>query len=221
MLVRELEGQRANSLLALSPLWRRDITSLRPLDLQMFLRSHWGSPVYLEAKRQVDALVDAAWASALTDDVESLPILQFEHQPEPLTIDELRRWLSGVSITRRRAVLFGLETGMPIQDIVGLTWQTALRLRLRGLPLMLIQACPRHIRLNYVFWEPMPNLAAAPLFGLGETFLEVSQGLGYEAMRRMYHDMILIDREADCYAFFEDFARDQHSPLGKPEVTHD
>ncbi len=65
----------------------------------------------------------------------------------------------------------------------------------------------RHIKLDYVFWENMQDTIAAPLFGLGQTMHEVSQGLGYTALRRLYRECLPFDQRGDLEAFMGDFNR--------------
>jgi hypothetical protein len=91
--------------------------------------------------------------------------------------------------------LFSLETGWAISDVIGLT-RKALRYRMHELtPIAfeLAQTAPRHIKLDYVFWEFMSTGAAAPLFGLEETALEVSRGIGIDRLRVLYRDAAAID----------------------------
>jgi hypothetical protein len=100
---------------------------------------------------------------------------------------------------------------MAIQDIVALTWKDLFKRKgVSQFALELAGRTPRHFKLDYVFWEPLINGAAAPLFGLGDAVIAVSQGLGYDALRRLYREMIPVDTRADM----ESFMAELHLSLG-------
>lgn len=208
MRVCEIKGEWPNSLLAQSGLWERDIETLRPLDLSVFLRQFSGSSEYNEAYREIEALIDKSWHALIDREVRSTPtIIAYDPQPPGrITVGDLCSWLETTTESRIRAIVFGLETKMPIADIISLTWRKLRAIKgVSDFALAIADACPRHIRLDYVFWESMPNLAAGPLFGLAETVLDVSQGLGYEMLGRLYDNMILIHEKADLKDFIARF----------------
>lgn len=218
MLVSELKDNQGSNLIAESKLWNRDVSTLRPLDISAFLRSHWGSGTYNEAMRQVDKLIDACWIATLNKEIDKAPDLVF-YDPMPrqrITLDELCLWLGETSPARRRAVLFGLETGMPIQEIIALTWKDLFKMKgVSQFALELAARTPRHFKLDYVFWEPMVNNAAAPLFGLADAVIAVSQGMGYEALQRLYKEIIPIDTKADMEAFMTEFCENHDECISK------
>jgi len=49
-----------DSLLSSSPLWKREVSSIQPLDLALFLRLHKGTENYLRALREVEELKNVA-----------------------------------------------------------------------------------------------------------------------------------------------------------------
>lgn len=209
MLVRELRGSWECSLLSQSHLWGRHVEKLTAVDLEVFLRGHWGTLRYTEAVRQVNALIDQAWHATVRKEITVVPAIT-SYDPvtrQRITVDELCSWLNEVSLVRRRAVLFGLETRMPIQEIIGLTWKTLRKMHvtLPNYAVTLAAAGPRHFKIDYVFWETLPNNAVAPLFGLGENVLKVSQGMGYEALQRLYRETLPFDQKDDLERFMTDF----------------
>lgn len=208
MLVSELNNNWGEGPLSQSHLFNRHIESLRPLDINVFLRSHAGTTKHHEAQREIMHLIDLTRRAALVGELKEVPeFTNFDPIPRHrITIDELRLWLAETTLARRRAILFGLETQMPVQDIVGLTWK---KLRtMQDVPesaMELANSALRHYRLDYVFWEPLPNLAAAPLFGLAETIVEITQGLSYNAVQQLYREAIPIDTEVDLHTFMHEF----------------
>lgn len=208
MLVSEMKAQWENDLIAQSPLWNRHIENLKPLDLTAFLRLHWGTPLHSKAVRQVGLLIDLGWFATIDRKLPQAPAITFfdPTQRERITVDELCAWLGEVSVVRRRAILFALETGMPIPDLINLTWKQLHGMKdVSDYAMTMANLNPRHIKLDYVFWEPMVNLAAAPLFGLAESMMTVSQGMGYDALKRLYREAIPFDTKADLEEFTKDF----------------
>lgn len=218
MLVSELKrGEWPNALLSQSTLWGRDIAKLQAIDLDAFIRSYSGTQHYYQAIREVEALIDQGWYATLEKKLEAPSIIFYDPQPrQRITVDELTTWLSATTPVRRRAILFALETGMPIQEIINLTWKKLATLTsLSGYARRIAESNLRHIKLDYVFWENMQDTIAAPLFGLGETMHEVSQGLGYTALRRLYRECLPFDQRGDLEAFMGDFNRMLNEEISK------
>lgn len=222
MLVKELKGEWPHHLIEQTPIWNRDVERLQPLDLTVFIRSHWGTPQYYEAIRQVESLIDVCWHATIVKELPQSPAITF-CDPVPrqrITVDELCAWLSEVSLVRRRAVLFALETGMPVQEIIGLTWKKLHRTQgISDYGRAVAALGTRHFRIDYVFWEPLPNLAAAPLFGLADSIMEVSQGMGLDALARLYREALPFDTRADGEAFIADFLEDFAERENSKKVT--
>lgn len=202
MLVREIQGSWRNNLISKSHLWNRSVEAIRPLDLTVFLRIHQNSDTHYEAMREVEDLIDVGTRSLQG----TLPFADFNPIPtQRITASELCTWLSETTEVRRRALLFGFETGMNPNDVTSLTWKQLGRMR--GVPMYarsLARSNVRHIRLDYVFWEWLPNMAAAPLFGLAETAIEISQGLSFDTLRSLYRTAIPIDTHADLESFLSE-----------------
>lgn len=198
-----------DSLLSSSKLWKREVKTLKPLDLALFIRLHKGTSNYLKAVREVEDLknyVMQANIDGLVDD-DSLDLLEHDMPREQFTTGDLVEWLESTTVQRRRALLFALEMDLDPRFVIEMTWRDLHGLNLTSLAHELAKASVRHIRLPYVFWDSLPNGAAAPLFGLHETALEVSQGLGMGVLRRLYHAMIACDVQADSAAFNEDLGK--------------
>lgn len=192
-----------DSLLLNSHILNREIKTIKPLDLAVFLRLHKGTSDYLRAVRDVEALKNFVMRSCIDGKLnqDDLGLLEHEMPREVFTSGELVEWLEQTSLSRRRAILFCLEMEMDPREVIELQWSDLRKMDLSILAHELVKASVRHIRLPYVFWDTLPNGAAAPLFGLAETCLEVSQGMGIKAMRKLYANMVMFDDGAEMAAF--------------------
>lgn len=196
----------SDSLLSKSPLWNRQIKVLKPLDLALFIRLHKGTSNYLKAIREIDTLKEHVWLNHVDKGTSSadLDLLNHESPREQFTSGDLVSWLETTTMARRRALIFALEMNLEPRKVIDLEWRDLQRMRLTLLASELTTMQPRHIRLSYVFWDTLPNGSAAPLFGLHETALEVSQGLGMSVMQKLYDGMTMVDSDADVRAFDDD-----------------
>lgn len=216
MLVSELNQGWPNALLSQSPIWNRRIDRLQPIDLDAFIRSYYGTPQYHQAIREVSALIDQSWNATLQRKVEAAKIIFYDPIPrQRITVDELKEWLSSTSVMRRKAILFGLETRLPIQDVVSLTWKRLYATPFSAYARAITDSCVRHLRLDYVFWENTNDIIAAPLFNLADTALEVSQGLGYSALQRLYRECLPFDQKDDLNVFMGAFNETFNEEISK------
>lgn len=219
MLVKDLGGQWPRHLIAQSHLWHRDVKSIRPLDLDIFVRQHSTAPTRFEALRQVQFLVDESWAAFCDESIDApLPLSFYDpNPPQRITVGDLVEWLKQTSVARRRAILFALETKLPIEDIINLTWPKFIVLapQISGYARKVAQSMTRHIRLNYVFWETADSGIAMPMIGLEQTMLDVSQGLGYQTLQRLYDHAIPVDTSADHEDFLQQFCVELNNRIGK------
>lgn len=100
------------------------------------------------------------------------------------TLGDLRALLAPLSNTRKQAVLYTLDTHGTLDHTTILGWKEALRMPVSEFARDIIQAQPRHLRLDYVFWEYLEGGSAAPLFGLEDSVREVTMGRGFADCRR-------------------------------------
>lgn len=191
----------SNSLIAQSHLWKREVSTIKQLDLLVFLYQYKGTSQYGQACREVNTVTDAGAEALIAGDVETAEFVFFEFPKVAFTSDEFSEWLSAVSEIRQKALLFALEMDMDPKAVIGLEWRDLRKLQLTPIANELAKGMMRHFSLKYVFWDFLSNGSAAPLFGLAESALEVSQGLGFEVLRGLYKRMVIIDTEAnlaDC-----------------------
>lgn len=119
------------------------------------------------------------------------------------TLGDLRIMLAPLSIARRSAILFALDTHTPIEDSVLLGWKEALRGEYTVFAKDIVRAQPRHLHLDYVFWEYLDNGVAAPLFALEDSIKSVALGRGFAELQALYDRMVWIDTRAEA----DDFKR--------------
>lgn len=204
MLVCELAGQTSLTLISQSKLWLREIESLQPLDLKVFLRLHRGLETAHQALREVQHLVDESWVAVVEDRIAVPPRIAYFDPSERarITVQDICEWLVVTTVPRRAALLFALETGMSISDVVTLTWNNMKSVfGVSEYAKQIIKAQPRHLRVGCVFWESYENGIVGPLFALEETAEDVAQGLGFNRLRELYEDCLPIHGLADLDAF--------------------
>lgn len=201
MLVSELLSGAEVQLLPKSKIWERDISKVTRLDIRVFIRRNHDSK---EAIAEAQMLLDKAFNHAISNYKVPPKICFFKPVQERITVDELVSWLSVVSETRRKALLFALETGMDVREVIELTWKDVpgLRNTLSEFANGILHGMVRHFKLPYVFWEANNN-ADLPLFGLSEDAEEVANGHGFSGLRAMYKNMIMIDQKQERIEFLE------------------
>lgn len=121
---------------------------------------------------------------------------------ERITIGELRRMLAPLSLTRRKAVMFCLETKAPATRLLTLTWQEVFRMNLTPIAQAIVRSMPRHLSLPNVFWEYVAEVdgLASPLFGL-EKHLRVAAGVNLARLQVLYDRLIWVDEDAELKVF--------------------
>ncbi|MBB3004685.1 MAG: hypothetical protein V4793_15930 [Paraburkholderia tropica] len=120
------------------------------------------------------------------------------------TLGDLRALLAPLSGARRAAVLYALDTHTNLDRTVMLEWKEALRAPTTEFARDLIRIQPRHLRLDYVFWEYLENGSAAPLFCLEDSVSEVTMGRSFADLQALYDRMIWIDAELEADSFSRD-----------------
>lgn len=201
MLVSTLPFENRVPLLAASPLWKRNLSNVKNLDLTVFLRLHINK---LQAARsEVQLLINLAWNAMLQGKCQPPEMIFFDIPGERISIGDLKQWLTRLPGTaRRQAMLFGLEMGLSSGQLVELEWSDLASLHLTAFAKALLFGQPRHMRLPYVFWEisPAGNIVH-PLFGLADDVWKATDGIGYDRLLKLYRDMVPIDSELDLADF--------------------
>jgi len=197
------------SLLSRSWLWQRQVSEVTPAELLAFLRIWKNEGRLVEARRNIDTLMHETYRCMVAGDFEHAPYANFSEPDPAFTVSDLCEILEPLSPERRRAAIFALDMSMSPKDVLLLDWKTARRLqgrqKLTALAETIIRAQPRHMRLDYVFWEFLETRIAAPLFGFEEE-LQTTTGFDFTALLMLYKKMVWVDAEAEVM----DFTREIH-----------
>jgi hypothetical protein len=117
-----------------------------------------------------------------------------------LTSKDLRLLLHPFSPARQRALLFALHLRRTPAEVILLDVKSATRLAKTPFSKALLDAQPRHIHLNYAFWEYIANSpVAAPLFGLEAQAKLLDPP--FDQLTLAFQNLILIDSQADRLHF--------------------
>jgi hypothetical protein len=117
------------------------------------------------------------------------------------TLGDLRTLLAPLPTTRKQAVLYTLDTRGTLDYTTVLGWKEALRTPASEFAKDIIRAQPRHLRLDYVFWEYHETGQAAPLFGLEDSLREVTMGRSFPELQELYDRMVWIDSRVEAEHF--------------------
>jgi hypothetical protein len=117
------------------------------------------------------------------------------------TLADLRALLAPLSTVRRASVLYTLDSHGTLEDTVMLSWKDALRNHHTEFTRDIVRSQPRHLRLDYVFWEYLDGGMAVPLFGLEDNVRELTMGRSFPDLQALYDRMIWVDTNAEAADF--------------------
>jgi hypothetical protein len=120
------------------------------------------------------------------------------------TLADLRALLAPLSSVRRAAVLYTLDSHGTPEETVMLSWKDALRNHRTDFTRDIVRAQPRHLRLNYVFWEYLEGGQAVPLFGFADSVGEATMGRSFAELQALYDRMVWVDSAVEARAFLTD-----------------
>jgi hypothetical protein len=115
----------------------------------------------------------------------------------------LTEGLSYLEPVQRRAVLFGLECQIPLEDVVDLTHAQTARMQLSPICQSIVSQSPRHLRLPYLFWEQSEDGLVMPLLTIADDVQRAFPGSTWPGLLALYRCMVWVDHEVDM----EDFMR--------------
>jgi hypothetical protein len=190
--------------LASSPLLAREASSVTRLDLLVFLKladlvcEGYSNP----ARRDIAILLEETARARLSGQLDTTPdYAYFEESPLAFTVTDLCAGLDNLEPEFRRAALFALETGISPDKVMILEPARVRQLTLSPLAQAIAQATPRHLKLNYLFWQFLPGGQAAPLFGFKELLSDAFDGHSFEELLANYRRMVWVDMEAELDDF--------------------
>lgn len=89
-------------------------------------------------------------------------------------------------------------------DTVMLDWKKGLQNPHTAFTRDIVRNQPRHLRLDYVFWEYVENGQAVPLFGLEQTVIEAACGGTFTDLQALYDRVVWVDSAAEAESFVRD-----------------
>ncbi len=113
------------------------------------------------------------------------------------TAGQLRRGLELLDRPAAAAIMFGLETGADIDDVVTLKWPDV-KLSSRTMSKYgrhLVRLQPIRIGCQYVFWRE-GKTQPMPLFDLSQSTLDVF-GMMWHELVAAYDEMVMVDEDAE------------------------
>jgi hypothetical protein len=182
-------AQLKNSNLTQTKLWPKPTNQVKPLDLLIYHKSEKMQGNGARATEELDVLIGETVKAMLDGRVNDAPYVAYMNERPTMTLGDFTDalYFSELSLSRRKALLFALETNTKPEDVVALTWNKALRLKFSPLAMAILNTQPRHIRLNYVFWEEIDTFGmAGPLFGLSQNLQETFEGLSFHQVKKLY-----------------------------------
>jgi hypothetical protein len=185
-----------NSKLKNYRLWNKPISQVKSLDLLIYVKTMEIEGEQEAASQDVEELQRITIMAMLEGRLNDAPYLSYAGQRVKMTMGDFTTLLqyAELSQTRKKAILFSLETGMKPEDVVILTWKMAQKMKMTPLAKSIVESTPRNIHVNYVFWEEMETFSmTAPLFGLSQDVQDLFSGLTHREASKLFHEAVLFD----------------------------
>ena len=182
-----------NGHIARSFIWEMDVERIVPAQLLAFRERMSAMGLTETADIEIrNVLIHVGEAYA--DSSIKAPLLSYIEPPTyDFSMMTLRRGLERLERPYRTAVMFGIETGLPAERVVGLTRQEARAMSLSPYATMILRRQPLHMRLKYVFWT-LHDDKPIPLFGLAREVFDVF-GMEWGELRRACFEIVPIDED--------------------------
>ncbi|WP_199153511.1 hypothetical protein [Chromobacterium sp. ASV23] len=186
-----------------SKLWQLDTSKLTTINLISFIKQAAIDGFEYEARQDVLILLERMLDKMVAGTIPYNPIVTYDPaQPrrQPRLLGEYCTDLIELSIPRRRAILFALETDLDLSldDVVELSWRAAAEAATTEASRRIVMGLPRHLRLPYAFWEWMDHARAMPLVGLQASFEGISGGRSFPEYKAGYKGALRVMPEADA-----------------------
>lgn len=190
-----LADKVGTSPLAGSPMWTQPVEQIKPAQIHAFV-----TRLARQGKRdEADTAVEIALTAitrAVGQNLLPVPDMLSYYRPERtyMTTTEFKNGLLALDTVQAAAVLFALETGMDAIQVARLTHRGLATFRKTNelSPVALVcldEAPPRHLTLQYVFWQGADAGMALPLFGLESEVFDAF-GLVWGELVQGYQNMI-------------------------------
>lgn len=117
------------------------------------------------------------------------------------TAGDLREGLEYLPLVYRLAVIFGLEQRLAVDQVIETTYASAYAKTMTPFAESAVAQCPRHIRLNCLFWTELPDGLLCPLLDLEEQVRAAFGGMSWGDLRAAYSTMVWIDHDDEASKF--------------------
>lgn len=196
-----IEALLSNSPLSTSKLWWRSVDTISGTELHAFVARMGYEGYGREARHNVEIALGEVRRAVANGEIEPVPMLDFRLPGATLTLGDVRSLLARTTPVRRKAILFALEAGLTLKDVLELRWDKALKLDLTEQARWVLLGMPRHIKSNLVFWEYSRFGTPFPLLGLIEEFNGMTLRMDWEEFARQYQRAIPYDYDAEWITF--------------------
>lgn len=187
-----------------SKLWNKKLSDIKPIEIVIYQKQQEMQGAGLQAREQFEIIVAETIKAMLEGKVANAPFLSCMGQQATMTYGEFSDALKFSNLTEARiaAIMFSLESGLPPEEVVTLTWGLLSKGQFSEICHLIAHTRARHIKLNYVFWEQMEVFGiAGPLFALQDDFNTVFDGIPFEQVKEMYDRAPMVDNERDAAEF--------------------
>lgn len=156
--------------LAASSLWGQPVGQIHPVQLDAFIARYALDGSRDLAETAVQRCLHEIAQAVIQGELAPPPMLAWCAPCSPrMSAHELSSGLTYLGNAKGAAVVFALETGLDAAAVGRLTWRAAQRLfraaTLSEVAIAATRTCPRHLHLQYVFWQDRGGMPA-PLFSL-------------------------------------------------------
>lgn len=194
MLLKDIPGvlpSLANSFLANTELWSRDVSEIIPHQLvaQRWLAIDRGIE---HVDTHLEFLVNQANIAAMEGLIPNdTPWLGYKTpQRSGILSSELEAGLAKLPSAMARAAVFGLEMDLPLDKVMSLTYMQAANMELTETARTALRAQVRSIASDLAFWQPNGGSEVhGPLFGFANE-VYANFDMSWNALRLSYKGMI-------------------------------
>jgi len=201
--LKDIEGicpTLGNTPLSKSPIWNTPVDQIIPAQLTAYRTKMALAGQASEANAAIQFALRCVMIAARQGKIDMVGMLHYsEPRDTTITAGMLKRGFATMKRPRPAAILFGLESGLEIEQIISLTWEKAKRLTLTPYAKRILDSQPIHIRCPYVFWSERAG-KPQPLFGLSQEVFEVL-GVVWGELAIAYNQIVLVDEDVEREIF--------------------
>jgi hypothetical protein len=157
-----------DSPLAISRLWDRDVETIKPIEFTCFIRRMKSRGYEVQASNAVELAVNEIFKAIIQSEIKSIELIKLFTEYRDADFGKIKEKLKKLSLVRRKAFMFMLETGSTPQEVVKLSWTEVKKRTLTETASLVLRSLPRHITSNFVFWEYGSKANAMPILGFIE-----------------------------------------------------